>query len=115
MTAPAYQPVPTIAQRRALAADFAKRYRDVQAIADFQAARLRYEIDRSERADRELAASGVACCATDVADEATDIPLAHFLAVSIASLGLWAAIGYATWWIAPKVADLIAWILEMNA
>jgi hypothetical protein len=47
MSALPYQPAPTLAQRRALAADFNRRhpvrqYRDNQAIADFQAARLRY-------------------------------------------------------------------------
>jgi hypothetical protein len=43
----AYLPVPTIAQRKALHADHSRRYpirqyRDNQAIADFQAARMRY-------------------------------------------------------------------------
>jgi hypothetical protein len=48
MSALPYQPVPTIAQRKALHSDFERhypirKYSDNQAIADFQAARMRYE------------------------------------------------------------------------
>ena len=55
MTALPYQPVPTLAQRKALHSDHAKRYavrqyREVQdaefdeAVAEFHAARIRYEL-----------------------------------------------------------------------
>ena len=80
MSALPYQPVPTIAQRRALAADHAKRYRDNQAIADFQAARLRYELARLHNQPSEdvLRAAGESCCGTD-----EDAPPALFGLVDI--------------------------------
>lgn len=57
----AYQPVPNLDQRRQLHEYNARRlrhYRDTQAIADFQAARLRYV----ELPKETVAAAGVACC-----------------------------------------------------
>ena len=88
MSALPYQPVPTIAQRRALAADHAKRYRDVQAMADFHAARLRYEERQPEP-----------CQFCAVEDEADEYPLPLFFAICIGALGLWGATAYATWWL----------------
>lgn len=41
----AYQPVPTIAQRKALQRDHERRYRDA-AIGEYRAAQLRYEMER---------------------------------------------------------------------
>lgn len=111
MSAPAYQPVPTAAQQRELERWVQRKYpvrqyRDNldESIADFRVVQLRYEERQPEP-----------CQLGAVEDESPEGPLLRFLAICIASLGLWAAIGYAMWWVAPKVADLIAWILEMNA
>jgi hypothetical protein len=96
MSALPYQPVPTIAQRKALHADHAKRYarqyRDNQdeAIGDFRVVQLRY-VER---------AAGESCCGAEVdEDESTEFPLPIFAAICIGALGLWCAIGYATWWL----------------
>lgn len=69
-----------------------------------KAARLRYEERQPEP-----------CQFCAVEDEAEDGSLLRFLAVSIGSLGLWAAVCYAMWWFAPKAVDLITWILEKHA
>ena len=58
MSALPYRPVPTLSQRKALHADHAKRYPIRQ-----------YE--QTQALISPVEAAGVACCATDVADEAT--------------------------------------------
>lgn len=100
MSALPYQPVPTIAQRKALHADHAKRY--ARQYAD------------NQPSFPEVAAAGVACCA-EPEDDLREVTLPVVLGRCIAGLGTWAAVIYATWWFAPKAADLITWILEKFA
>lgn len=96
-----FQTRPTPAQNDAMVkANRARQYRDVQeATADFQAARLRYELARLHSQPNEdvLRAAGESCCAVE--DEADEFSLPLFLAICIGALGLWCAIGYATWWL----------------
>lgn len=84
-----FQTRPTPAQNDAMVkANRARQYRDVQAIADFQAARLRYEERQPEP-----------CQFCAVEDEADEYPLPLFFAIRIGALGLWGATAYATWWL----------------
>jgi hypothetical protein len=84
----AYQTVPTMAQRRELD-HFVQRHYPVR----------QYRDNQPSMVQPEPAGPPKPCqfCAVEV--EAESVPLFAFLAISIGSLGLWAAIGYATWWL----------------
>lgn len=109
MSALPYQPVPTASQQRELERWVQRKYpvrqyRDNvdEAIADFQAARLRYELARlhSQPSENVLHAAGESCCAAEAdEDEADQYPLPLFFAICIGALGLWGATAYATWWL----------------
>ena len=71
---------------------------------------LRWEMERAERTEL-LPPEPCQFCAVE--DEATEMPLAAFLAACIGSLGVWAAIGYACWWAAPLVADLLGYLVSI--
>lgn len=111
----AFQPVPTLAQRRALTADHAKRhgieqYLAVQAlameaaIADFQAERLRYELERLN-----LQPEPAQCCAV-VEDAAVEQPLTLSDVVRINAVGLLVIAGLLAfgWLTAPYMARALA-------
>lgn len=76
----AFQPVQTIRQRRAFAKPHGiRQYEHTQALIS------------------PVEAAGMACC--DVTDEPSGMSWPVVIGSCIAGLGMWAAVGYATWWL----------------
>lgn len=108
MTALPYQPVPTLAQRRALARDFERRYRRPLD------ASIRFELDRAAQIDAQLEAdallarvraAGQTGCAEPTERELALAEVALIVGKGFAAMALMLAFGY---WTAPAVARLLA-------
>ena len=81
MTALPYQPVPTIAQRKALHADHASRYAEIQALK------------RAESAARD------ACCDVEPEPPVTLAEAVSIIAKGFACIAGWLAFGFGVLWL----------------